>query len=178
MALTIHDMTRTLPARLLALGLAAGLCAAAPTLSAEAAGPPGIQTAQAETAPSEPPAQTEPAAATPAVEQAPLKLVPAEPTPAAEAAAPPDAPPGPKWTFIQLASLKSAESAAGEWSRLQKAHPDLLGAMALVVQSAKLEDRGTYFRVQTGPFPNRATAEDMCWQLKEKQQDCVVIQRR
>ena len=178
MALTIHDMTRTLPARLLALGLAAGLCTAAPALSAEAAGPPGIQTAQAETVPSEPPAQTEPAPAAPAVEQAPLKLVPTDPAPVAEAAAPSEALPAPKGTFIQLASLKSAESAAGEWSRLQKAHPDLLGAMALVVQAATLDNRGTYFRVQTGPFPSRATAEDMCWQLKEKQQDCVVIQRR
>lgn len=173
-------MTRSLPARFPVLFLAAGLCVIAPAPAAQGAGPSDIQTVQAETAPGQPAAQPEPDTATPAVEvdQPPVKLVPAEPVPAAEAAAPPKPAPRPKGVFIQLASLKSAESAAGEWSRLQKSHPDLLGAMALVVQSAKLDDRGTYFRVQTGPFPNRATAEDMCWQLKEKRQDCVVIQRR
>ena len=79
--------------------------------------------------------------------------------------------------FIQLGSLTNEEAVPVEWSRLQKAFPDLLGDMNLVVQSVTLEDRGTFHRVQTGPFPNRGTAEDMCALVKAGNQACLVVKR-
>lgn len=78
---------------------------------------------------------------------------------------------------VQMASVKSAAAAEGEWQRLRKAHPILLGDMKLAVQTVELSDRGTFYRVQTGPFPNQATAEDLCWQLKSADQDCLVLRR-
>ncbi len=79
---------------------------------------------------------------------------------------------------VQLASVRSQEAAEGEWARLQKSHPDLLGDMELTVRSADLGDRGTFYRIQTGPFPNQATAEDMCWQLRAEKLDCLVLRRK
>ena len=79
--------------------------------------------------------------------------------------------------FIQLGSLAKEESVPVEWDRLQKAFPDLLGDMNLVVQTVTLEDRGTFHRVQTGPFPNRGTAEDMCALVKAGNQACLVVKR-
>ncbi len=79
--------------------------------------------------------------------------------------------------FLQLASVKSEQAARGEWGRLQKSHTAILGDMDLTVQSADLGDRGVFYRIQTGPFPNQATAEDMCWQLRAEKQDCLVIRR-
>ncbi|MFQ6019000.1 MAG: SPOR domain-containing protein [Kiloniellaceae bacterium] len=76
---------------------------------------------------------------------------------------------------IQLASVKSAAAAEGEWSRLQKSHPDLLGDMELTVQEADLGARGIFFRIRTGPFPNLTTAKDMCWQLRAENLDCLVV---
>ena len=77
---------------------------------------------------------------------------------------------------IQLASVTSADAAQGEWGRLQRAHPDLLGDMTLSVQQATVN--GTlYHRVQTGPFPSRATAQDLCAQLKSLKQACIVQRR-
>lgn len=79
--------------------------------------------------------------------------------------------------FIQLASLTSMKQAAATWSKLQGRHNALLGDMRLTVEPADLGSRGWYYRVQTGPFPNRATAMDMCWQLKTEQQDCIILHR-
>lgn len=77
---------------------------------------------------------------------------------------------------IQLASVTSSDAASQEWSRLQKTFPSLLGDMSLAVQQATV--KGTlYHRVQTGPFPSRATAQDMCAQIKAKKQACIVQRR-
>ena len=43
-----------------------------------------------------------------------------------------------------------------------------------MLQRADLGERGIFFRMQTGPFPNRATAQDMCLQLKAAKLDCIV----
>ena len=77
---------------------------------------------------------------------------------------------------IQLASVTSSNAAQDEWSRLQKQFPGLLGDMKLAVQEATV--KGTlYHRVQTGPFPSRATAQDMCAQIKTQKQPCIVQRR-
>ncbi len=77
--------------------------------------------------------------------------------------------------FVQLASVKSDQSARKEWLRLQKAHAGLFGDLALDVQRADLGDRGIFYRIRTGPFPNRATAQDMCAQIKATELDCLVV---
>jgi cell division septation protein DedD len=77
---------------------------------------------------------------------------------------------------VQLGSFTSVSGSEQAWERLQKAHPELLGDMSLFVQKAQVNER-TYFRVQAGPVPNRATALDMCAQLKARKQDCLVVRR-
>ena len=77
--------------------------------------------------------------------------------------------------FVQLASVKSDQSARQEWARLRKVHPALLGDLALEVQRADLGDRGIFYRIRTGPFPNRATAQDMCAQIKAAKLACLVV---
>ncbi|MEQ8356944.1 MAG: SPOR domain-containing protein [Kiloniellaceae bacterium] len=77
---------------------------------------------------------------------------------------------------LQLSSVKSEAAAGQEWARLQKAHPDQLGGRALALDSAEVKGT-TYYRVQTGPFPSRAAAADLCAQLKSRNQDCLVKQR-
>lgn len=79
--------------------------------------------------------------------------------------------------LIQLASLTSADAARSAWSGLQKKHPGLLGDMQLFVQEIEIEGKGKFYRVQAGPLPNRATADDLCAQLKAQKQDCIVVKR-
>ncbi len=80
--------------------------------------------------------------------------------------------------FVQLASVKSDDGARKEWARLQRAHPDLLGDLELSVQSADLGERGIFFRIRTGPFPNRATAQDMCGQIEAAKLGCLVVRQK
>ena len=77
--------------------------------------------------------------------------------------------------MIQLVSVKSEQRARDEWVRLQDRYPQLFGDLPLVLQTADLGTRGTFFRMRTGPFPNRATAEDMCWQVRAAKLDCLVL---
>ena len=78
---------------------------------------------------------------------------------------------------VQLASMNSERSANDAWAQMQRAHPDLLGDLTMTIQRADLGARGVFYRLQTGPFPNRATAEDMCWQLRSQKLDCLVVKR-
>jgi len=79
--------------------------------------------------------------------------------------------------LIQIASVKSEAQARRAWTRLQRQHPDLLGGLDLVLQSVDLGTRGTFHRIRAGPLPNKATAEDLCWQLRAVKIDCLVVVR-
>ena len=140
------------------------------------AGTEAGQTSEAPQAPesapeptSEPAPETEPAAEQPASQGAQQ---------AQSEAPPPQLSEPPAGSYVmQLASVRSADTARSEWARMQSEHDLLLGDMPLFIQQVELEGRGTYFRIQTGPFPSRSTAQDLCAQLKTAGQDCLVTQR-
>ncbi|HMB76796.1 MAG TPA: SPOR domain-containing protein [Kiloniellaceae bacterium] len=75
--------------------------------------------------------------------------------------------------LLQLAAMQDPEAANQEWARLQSAYPDLLGSLSLTVEKADVGGK-TYYRILTGPFPTKATVEDICSQLKAKSQSCLV----
>jgi tetratricopeptide (TPR) repeat protein len=76
---------------------------------------------------------------------------------------------------VHLASLRSAEDARKEWRRLQRAYPELLGDMSLAVEEIELGEQGVFHRVLALPFPNKATALDICVQLLSEKQFCQVV---
>jgi hypothetical protein len=146
-----------------------GQAAAAPTPIV-----PEPQTQQAAPAP----AEAAPAPATTAekpAEPAPAPAAPkaAEPTQTAAAPASPSvAPTAGGNSRIQLAAVKSAAAANTQWTKLQKAHPALLGALSLNVQKVQVNG-ATYYRIQAGPL-SRTQAKDLCSKLKAQKQDCIV----
>ena len=114
-------------------------------------------------------AAPEPAASPPAAPE----LAAAVPAPPVQTAA---------WTpsgayVVQLASLRARAGTRPAWVRLQRAHPMLLGDRELAVQEVDLGERGIFYRVQAGFFPDRAGASDLCRALKARQQDCLVVKR-
>ncbi len=139
-----------------------------PVLPAPASRQPAVPAApDTLAAPSTPPIP-EPSAQTAAVQAPAAKIpAPAGPTPAVKGTG----------FVVQLASLKAMERTSPEWSRLIKSFPVLLADKQLVVVSVDLAGRGKFFRVQAGYFPNRASADAVCKQLKAKRQDCLVIKR-
>ena len=154
-----------------------------------AAGPPR-KTPAAEEAPPpaapapvlpEPKAETmlvpEPPAEAPGAPAEARSAATSEPAPqvAAQVAALPDATTG--GFVVQLAALRAKDGARPAWTRLQKAHPELLGDRELTIQKADLGDRGIFYRVQAGFFADRAGARVLCNALKARGQDCLVVKR-
>lgn len=79
--------------------------------------------------------------------------------------------------LVQLSSLSAPLSARKEWTRLQKAFPDLFGERELVLEKRVIAGRGTFYRVQTGRYEALKEARAVCDTLKAKKQDCLVIKR-
>nr|WP_298684447.1 SPOR domain-containing protein [uncultured Dongia sp.] len=127
--------------------------------------------------------------ATPVAEAAPAPATTSETTPAtADAtttaeAAPTAAAPAQTATAepatggsarIQLAAVKTEAAAQKEWARLQKMHPDVLGPLTLHVEKFEKSASETFYRIQAGPFADKASAKQICAQLKQKDQACIV----
>ena len=77
---------------------------------------------------------------------------------------------------LQLAAFRSEEGARRGWGQIQQQLPDLLGGMNPRFPAVDLGEEGIYYRVLTGPFPNRATAADICAMMTAEGQECRVIQ--
>lgn len=138
---------------------------APPSPPAPPAPPVSSETKQAAATPPAVPApfvrETEPKAA-PKPEASPT---PAPPKPAAQA--------GKAWK-IQLAAVSSEASAQSEWAKMKAKNSSLLGALALNIQTVKL-DRGTFYRIQAGPVADGDSARALCAKLKTRNQDCLVV---
>ena len=142
--------------------------------------PSAVPEPAAEPAPPPPPAPpvatskpAEVAAAPPAV---PAPFVrEAEPQAAPKpAAAPKSAASAGKGWKIQLAAVSSEAAAKSEWSGMKAKNSDLLGSLALNIQTIKL-DRGTFYRIQAGPLANADAARALCGKLKARSQDCLIV---
>jgi hypothetical protein len=117
--------------------------------------------------------QTQPAPAPATTQPEPTQAAQPEPNTTQEAAVAPTAPAGN--TRVQLAAGKSEESVKKEWAALQKAHPDLLGALTLNVERVDKGAAGIFYRLQAGPLADKAAATKLCASLKQQKQDCIVV---
>ncbi len=78
---------------------------------------------------------------------------------------------------VQLASLNSRAAAEQNWKTIQQTNMDVLGKLSLNVQTVTLSGgRGTYYRLQAGPFASRNAASAACTRLKARNQGCLVVQ--
>ncbi len=75
---------------------------------------------------------------------------------------------------IQLAALKSEAEANKAWTRILAKHNDVLGALTVHIVRADLGSQGIYYRVQAGPFADKASAKAACDKLKSGGQQCLV----
>ena len=109
--------------------------------------------------------------------QQPAKLPTVASTPTALARVPSAAIASQSPFRIQIASMTNPEAANIEWSRRSEQHKDILGELTLIVNRAEIVGKGTFYRVQAGPLPNRAAANALCDKLKQRKVGCLVVQR-
>ena len=96
------------------------------------------------------------------------------PAPAAKAATSKATGTAGKGYMIQLSAVRNEQNAKGEWARLSKKHPDILGGLELVVQRADLGAKGVFYRVRGGWFANRGEAKAVCDALKTRSVGCLI----
>jgi outer membrane biosynthesis protein TonB len=130
----------------------------------EAAKPPTSPAQVAATAPEPAPAAAQ-TAQPPQQVAAPSVKAPQAPSKPAAAKA------GPR---LQLGSLRSEEAARQEWERIKHKNTDLLGSLSASPIRADLGDKGVYYRVQTGPVADPASAERICSELKQRNIGCII----
>lgn len=76
--------------------------------------------------------------------------------------------------FVQVASVTSPGGAEIEWSKIEKTFVSLSGVPHRV-KEANLGERGTYYRIQAGPF-SKDQANSICESIKaQKPGGCLVV---
>ncbi len=71
--------------------------------------------------------------------------------------------------------MDSEVEARAEWGKLQARYPALLGDRVLFTREVTIGGQGTYVRVLTGLFHDRAQAKALCGQLGGNEQYCAVL---
>jgi len=122
---------------------------------------------------------------TPAVQAPPQKAAPVPPPPAPLPAKPAPAPaPAPvarvapppvtSGSYVaQIGAFKSQEEANTGWAAFKRAHASALGGMSPNIVAVDLGEKGTWYRVRTGAFADRAAASDFCARLKAEGASCL-----
>lgn len=136
-------------------------------LRAQVAQPPPVAAPAPLSAPAPQGNAASPEAPAPAPQAAPA----ATPEPAAARPAP--APNG--RVRVQLGALTSDEAARGEWDRLARRHPELLGEFRPQVVRFEREGQSTLYRLRTGGFADVAAAREFCEQVRARQVPCIVV---
>jgi cell division septation protein DedD len=75
---------------------------------------------------------------------------------------------------IQLAALRSEADAYKTWGRILANHNDVLRLVRVHIVRADLGSQGIYYRVEAGPFDDKASAKVVCDKLKSVGQQCLV----
>ena len=88
---------------------------------------------------------------------------------------PPRAGVGGSTYFVQLGAVRNQAEAQAEWKRISQRMPDVLGGQQPVARRADLGAKGIYYRLQTGPFPDRSSAIRACEQIRTRGQGCLVV---
>jgi hypothetical protein len=76
---------------------------------------------------------------------------------------------------IQLVSMPSEAAAWDAWKQISGKYSAQLTGLTAMVESADLGSKGTFYRVQTGPFTTVAAAQERCSTMKAAGLDCLVV---
>ena len=81
----------------------------------------------------------------------------------------------PSGVRIQLISMPSEDAAWDAWKRLSGKYSEQLSGLTPNVETADLGTKGTFYRVQAGPFGTVAAAQERCTAMKSAGLDCLVV---
>ncbi|MBK18872.1 MAG: hypothetical protein CMM52_08555 [Rhodospirillaceae bacterium] len=79
---------------------------------------------------------------------------------------------------IQIASLRSKQAANAAWRKLQKKHPALFSKLSPKIVQAKINGKGTYYRLQAGILNGPSEAKALCSKAKKRRIGCLIVKPR
>lgn len=96
-----------------------------------------------------------------------------------DAAAPPAtvSKPGAGAFLLQLGAFRSQEAAVAGWKLFNSSHEKILGPVDNFITEADLGEKGRFYRLQVGPYPDRAAAAVTCAALKDAGANCLIVTR-
>ena len=77
--------------------------------------------------------------------------------------------------YLQLGSYKTLDKAKLFIKDFLKVNTNLVKDLKFNIVSAKIEDRGTYFRVRLGPFIDNKEIFSLCIELKLVNNECLIV---
>ncbi len=77
---------------------------------------------------------------------------------------------------LQLTASRSEEEARQLWQQIASQHKDLAGHEPLI-EKTDIGNLGTFYRLQIGPFPDKAESLKLCNALKQSGVDCFLVMR-
>jgi hypothetical protein len=79
--------------------------------------------------------------------------------------------------LVQLGAFDDADTARAEWANLQTKFPELIGAKAMVVQSAQSGGR-TFFRLRAHGFADEDESRRFCAALLAENASCIPVSQK
>ncbi len=73
----------------------------------------------------------------------------------------------------QIGAFKSQAEAETGWAAFKRNHAAILGGMSPNIVSVDLGEKGTWYRLRTGGFADKASAADFCTKLKAEGGSCL-----
>ncbi|MAC41438.1 MAG: hypothetical protein CMJ05_06565 [Pelagibacterales bacterium] len=77
--------------------------------------------------------------------------------------------------YLQLASYKNIEKAKELIFSYKESSNLILNKLNFNIATAKIKDRGTYYRVRVGPFSNVKEIYKLCLVFKVKDNECLIV---
>jgi hypothetical protein len=75
---------------------------------------------------------------------------------------------------VQVSAQKTESEARDSYRSLQAKYPAVLAGREARIQRADLGDKGIYYRVYVGSYPDMASANGFCENLKAAGGQCIV----
>ncbi len=75
---------------------------------------------------------------------------------------------------IQLGSFPTSQLAAAAWSKVKSSNQEILGEYSPQIVSAKIDGKGTWYRLRVGGFSGKSAAKDVCDQLQAGGHACII----
>jgi len=106
------------------------------------------------------------------MESMPTAMPVAATMPAAPARTANGRPRGDDGLLVHLASYRSPEAADAGWAELVRDYSDLMAGLELAVKRVVLPNKGTFYRVEAGPFADAAGAKALCQKMTARGAYC------